>query len=140
MKILVAIDQSDYAINVMEAALKQAATAPGAKLTVMTVNNVPFANAYMADVPTSLIAAIRNTASQGLERAAAQAKNQGVGVSTVMEESLSPAESIVNFAKKNAYDLIVLGHRGRGAIEGFLIGSVAARVVQHAPCSVLVVR
>ena len=37
-------------------------------------------------------------------------------------------------------DLIVLGSHGRGATKRFLLGSVAERVVRHAPCSVLIAR
>jgi nucleotide-binding universal stress UspA family protein len=36
--------------------------------------------------------------------------------------------------------LIVVGHRGRGAIQRALLGSVANRLVQSSPVPVLVVR
>jgi len=38
------------------------------------------------------------------------------------------------------FDLIVTGAKGLGAVGRFLLGSVSTRVVQHAHCSVLVVR
>jgi nucleotide-binding universal stress UspA family protein len=34
----------------------------------------------------------------------------------------------------------VVGNKGKGAIQRFLLGSVANRVAVHAPCSVLAVR
>lgn len=37
-------------------------------------------------------------------------------------------------------DLVVVGARGTGGIRGLLVGSVAAAVVNHAPCSVLVAK
>jgi nucleotide-binding universal stress UspA family protein len=43
-------------------------------------------------------------------------------------------------ASKQHADLIVMGAKGLGAIARFLLGSVSTRVVQHANCSVLVVR
>jgi len=43
-------------------------------------------------------------------------------------------------ASKQHVDLNVMGAKGLGAIARFLLGSVATRVVQHANCSVLVVR
>jgi nucleotide-binding universal stress UspA family protein len=43
-------------------------------------------------------------------------------------------------AAKQHADLIVMGAKGLGAIDRFLLGSVSTRVVQHANCSVLVVR
>jgi len=51
-----------------------------------------------------------------------------------------PAEAIVDFARDNGVDLIVMGHRGMSNVRRFFVGSVADRVVDHAPCMVLVVR
>ena len=51
-----------------------------------------------------------------------------------------PASAIVAEAAEFRAELIVLGNRGRGRIERMLVGSVSAEVVDHAPCSVLVVR
>lgn len=52
----------------------------------------------------------------------------------------SPAEQIIETAKDQKADLIVIGTHGRGAIAHFLLGSVAERVVRHATCPVLTVR
>jgi len=52
----------------------------------------------------------------------------------------NPAEEIMKVAAKHHADLIVMGSQGLAAIDRFLLGSVSARVVQHADCSVLVVR
>ena len=51
-----------------------------------------------------------------------------------------PADEILKIASKQHADLIVMGAKGLGAIARFLLGSVSTRVVQHATCSVLVVR
>jgi nucleotide-binding universal stress UspA family protein len=51
-----------------------------------------------------------------------------------------PAEEIVKAAEVGGYGTIVLGHAGRGRLEGLLLGSVAKHVIDHAHCSVLVVR
>lgn len=50
----------------------------------------------------------------------------------------SPPAVIVHRAEEEDYEMILIGHRGMSDLERFLIGSVAARVVRHAPCSVLV--
>ena len=49
-------------------------------------------------------------------------------------------DSIVAFAVKVKADLIIMGSQGRTGLSRLLIGSVAERVVRHAPCPVLVVR
>lgn len=51
-----------------------------------------------------------------------------------------PATEIVNEARRIDADLVVVGSRGRGAIAATILGSVAAEVVDHAPCPVLVAR
>ena len=51
----------------------------------------------------------------------------------------STYSTIVEYALENAIDLIVLGTHGHTGLKHVLLGSVAERVVQNAPCSVLTV-
>ena len=51
-----------------------------------------------------------------------------------------PAKSIVERAKENGADLIVMGTHGRSGLGHLLIGSVAERVVRTAACPVLTTR
>ena len=52
----------------------------------------------------------------------------------------NPAELIVDTAEKERHDAIVMGHRGLGGLASLLLGSTAKHVIDHAPCSVLIVR
>lgn len=52
----------------------------------------------------------------------------------------SPSGEIIRQAEELPYKAIIIGHRGIGGLERFFIGSVAARVVEHAPCTVIVFR
>src|SRR5262249_25520418 len=58
----------------------------------------------------------------------------------VILTSSSPAYAIVDYAKENDIDLIVMGTHGRGVMAHLVMGSVAERVVRLAPCPVLTVR
>ena len=49
------------------------------------------------------------------------------------------ATTIVEYARANAVDLIVVGTHGRRALSRMMLGSVAERVVRTAPCPVLTV-
>jgi nucleotide-binding universal stress UspA family protein len=50
-----------------------------------------------------------------------------------------PAHAIADAASDAGADLIVLGSVGSGPLKGLLLGSVAHRLLQIAPCPVLVV-
>jgi nucleotide-binding universal stress UspA family protein len=49
-------------------------------------------------------------------------------------------EAILNVAEVRTIDLIIMGSRGLGRLEGALIGSHSQKVVSHAKCPVLLVR
>lgn len=51
-----------------------------------------------------------------------------------------PAEALIATAEEIDADLIVVGNKGVSGVRRFLLGSVAQKVVQHAPCAVLVAR
>jgi nucleotide-binding universal stress UspA family protein len=51
-----------------------------------------------------------------------------------------PADVVIDEARRTGADLVVLGSRGHGRIEGLRLGSIPAEVVDHAPCPVLVAR
>lgn len=49
-------------------------------------------------------------------------------------------DAILEVAKTEGCDMVVMGSRGRTDLEGLLLGSVTHRVLEAAPCPVLVVR
>ena len=65
---------------------------------------------------------------------------RGVVPSDTVVRAGSPAAEIVSIAKTVPADLIVISTHGRTGLKHAFMGSVAERVVQTAPCPVLVVR
>ena len=59
---------------------------------------------------------------------------------TALIMSPNAAQGICHYAEKEDVELIVLSTHGRTGLAHLLIGSVAERVVRHAPCPVLTVR
>jgi nucleotide-binding universal stress UspA family protein len=51
-----------------------------------------------------------------------------------------PAEKILDVAKREKADMIVIGSCGRHSGGRFLLGSVSSKIVEYAPCEVLVVK
>jgi nucleotide-binding universal stress UspA family protein len=54
--------------------------------------------------------------------------------------SASVETAIVDSAKENGIDLIVLGSKGYSGIKKLLLGSVASAVLTYAHCPVMIVR
>ena len=52
----------------------------------------------------------------------------------------NPSLVLVNTAKNNNFDLIVVGNRGLSGSASFLMGSVSKKVISKADCNVLVVK
>ncbi|MBC7131006.1 universal stress protein, partial [Candidatus Bathyarchaeota archaeon] len=52
----------------------------------------------------------------------------------------NPARALKDIAKKEGFDLIVVGSRGLGSAASLLLGSVSRQVVVGAECDVLVVK
>jgi|SRR5690349_13655631 nucleotide-binding universal stress UspA family protein len=59
---------------------------------------------------------------------------------TVALTAIVPSEAIVQYAKTEGVDVIVMGTHGRNGLAHLFMGSVAERVVRLAPCPVLTVR
>jgi len=76
------------------------------------------------------------------EIAAAAAKElAGAGFVTESQVHLGdPRAVVVDVARSEHADLVVVGSHGHTGIAKVLLGSVASHIVSHAPCSVLVVK
>ncbi len=138
MQILVALDQSKFAETVLEKGILLAKQL-GAAMTLMTVaEDFMDIGDYMdtEKVTAKLLADAKAKAAEY----AAKAKDAGVDAAVLVDQGTSPADLIIEQAEKGKFNLIVMGHQGKKGLSRYLIGSVAGRVVSHAPCSVLVIR
>lgn len=109
-----------------------------------------FSDASASAVDTSVVLARRFDAAmeifEELTTAAAarlrlivdEARRQGVRCTGAVELGRS-ARSIVAHARRVGADLIVLGNPPRHGLGRLLLRSVADKVVEHAPCSILIV-
>ena len=58
----------------------------------------------------------------------------------LMSRSGNPSKVIIDYAKENHIDLIIMGHRGHSGLWGNLLGHVTDKVSECAHCDVLIVR
>lgn len=82
----------------------------------------------------------KEAARQGLEWVDKEIHWATPHVATELLESPDVAQAILDAASAMDSDLIVLGHKGKGAVAQFLTGSVTTKVAHHATCSVLAIR
>jgi nucleotide-binding universal stress UspA family protein len=61
------------------------------------------------------------------------------GVKTVVREG-KPARTLLEYAKGNDIDLIVVGSRGIGELDAALLGSVSQKIGMLSECTVMIVR
>jgi nucleotide-binding universal stress UspA family protein len=78
-------------------------------------------------------------AQEAVDRAAEELRDMTPNVETIVRAG-APADQIIRVADEVEADLIVIGGRGKGAVEAIVLGSVAYRVLHHAPCPVLITR
>ncbi len=146
--ILVAVDGSTHAKQALEFCIPIAVAAK-ARVVLLYVakrEEVPkamheFAKAeHFADRDADILEIMKAGARQMLEPYAAELR--AAGVARVETEVLEGhiARTIAGRAKQIKADLIVLGSRGMGDIEGYLRGGVSHRVEILAECPVLIVK
>lgn len=100
----------------------------------------PAAYSMEAPFPPYLAEQIEEEGQRRLEAALREARDAGVMHGSVRLLAGVPWAKIVEELERRPYDLCVIGTQGRTGLARMLIGSVAAKVVRHAPCSVLTVR
>jgi len=136
MKILVPIDNSEFALKALDKGIEMAKK-EGAELTVMSVA-LEFQD--VEEIPISYADKFKDQAKRAVNKATEVAEKAGIKPQVRVEVGASPADNIVKYAEESKTDLVVIGHRGMAGLGRFMLGSVAGRVAAHAPCSVLVVR
>jgi universal stress protein A len=139
-KILCPVDFSEGSRASLETAVKVAMEAD-AQLVVVNVFAPPiyFVVEPIA-IPPSFVMDMVAAAEEGLAKWKLDAVQQGATkISTLLLRG-DPAHEVVAFAKRDGFDLVVIGTHGRTGLKHMLLGSVTEKVVRHAPCPVLVVR
>ena len=78
-------------------------------------------------------------ARQIVDRVVAALKKDGIAAEGIVERGITE-EAILETVKRRRVGLIVLGSHGRTGLGRILFGSKAERVIEHAPCPIMVVK
>ena len=139
-RILVPLDFSDQAPNVLDWAA-HLAKQHGGRVILLHAYHLPveFQQLEGAYLPPDFWSNVKVEAEQSLSRYAEELERRGIQVESVVREGY-PATVIVDEAASQSVDLIVIGTHGLSGLKHLLLGSIAERVVQRAPCPVLTVK
>lgn len=139
-RILVPLDFSENTGAVLEWAA-HLAEEHGSRVVLLHAYHLPveFQQLEGAYLPDDFWAHVKAETEQTLAHYAEQLRARGLAVETHAREGY-PATVIEEEAERLEADLIVIGTRGLSGLKHLLLGSIAERVVQHAPCPVLTVK
>lgn len=136
-KILTANDGSTGAFTALKGAI-DVAEKYGAELHMICIEEIPYIPATIAEVEEEREEAEHRFVSV-IERSKQLAALKGVSLETHLLPG-HPVPTIVDFVRTHGFDLLVVGFMGHSAIYNRLIGSTTDRLVDHAPCAILVVK
>ena len=141
-RILVPTDGSDITVNAVNTAI-QLAKVHGAQLLTLSVME-PFPYSAVSEIqpvpPQEFIDAQQRVATQRVEAVCASAAAQGLSCRGHTVEALHAWEAIIDHAKNEAVDLIVMASHGRRGVAALLLGSETQKVLTHTALPVLIVK
>lgn len=135
-KILVGVDGSAEATAAADFAAKLAAQTGAQLLLAYTAPIFPTGTPELME---RFRVSERVFADSVLKEATARHSRPGFTVESIVAEG-DAAGQLAALAQRDDVELVVVGHRGRGAVKRMLLGSVADRLVQISPKPVLVFR
>jgi nucleotide-binding universal stress UspA family protein len=136
--IVVGFDGSDSSRRALHKAVRLAKLSGAEMLVTMVEEHLPKYPSAMSET-TEEREAVDAYFAELTKEAEALGREQGVqlGVRIAVGHS---AKVLCDVTKEVRADLLVIGASGRSGLWAGVLGSTADRVVDHAPCSVLVVR
>ncbi len=134
-KLLVATDGSEYSEGAIREAIRLAKDC-SSKLTALSV---VITNLEFEVTMPQVVEKEEKKAWEHLEAVRARAAKEGVACDIAVFHGDEPYQDIVRQASENKVDMVIVGRHGRTGLLRLMMGSVAAKVVGHAPCKVLVV-
>lgn len=140
--LLVPTDGSEITAKAVQAAIGLAKTL-GARITAVSVKE-PFPYSAISEMqpvpPQEFYDAQERIAAARLKGVVEAAQAAGIEVQADSVEAVHPWEAIVDHAKANGCDLIVMASHGRRGVSALLLGSETQKVLTHCAVPVLVIK
>jgi nucleotide-binding universal stress UspA family protein len=133
-RILVAVDGSPHSDTAVDLAIRMAKVCNSELCFVSVIALYP----EVMKLADALEESPSKETRRILDKAQEKARQGNVPCETVVHVGPEPHEFIVEAAIDRNVGLIVMGTHGRTGLKRLLMGSVAERVLGHAPCAVLI--
>ncbi|AFV22241.1 UspA domain protein [Methanolobus psychrophilus R15] len=138
-KIMIATDGSENSMNAIDCGIGLA-KANGAEVKAVHVISPRNTPVMLGDIwLKALDEQLKKEGIKATEYVVAVGKSHGVHVEPLVVSAKTTRDGIIDFAKENNIDLIVMGTLGRTGFSRVLLGSVAESVVRYSKKRVLVV-
>lgn len=141
-RILVPTDGSDITTKAIDTAVGLARTL-GAQIQAISVKE-PFPYSAISEMqptpPQEFFDAQERIAAKRIQAVTAACTAAGVPCEAFTIEALHPWEAIIEHAKAQQCDLLVMASHGRRGVSALLLGSETQKVLTHSSVPVLVVR
>jgi nucleotide-binding universal stress UspA family protein len=141
-KVLVGVDGSTHSFSAAEVAMNVSKKYM-AKLIVITVAYIPTKSRVSQQAAIEVGAGLSemDNAKNWFESFSLRAGQNRIDLKTELVNSRRPVDYVIlEYAKKERIDLIVIGTRGRGGLSKLVLGSVASRIITYSHCPVLVAK
>ena len=143
MKILIGVDESPHSRAAVEFVKKMSWPKDSSILVLSAVRPVVAVYAETYIPAPSYVEQMTEDAVRLHEETASTAERNLQSTGLKIEARTvhgDPRTALVDAARSERADLLVVGSHGRTGVTKLLMGSVASHVVAHAPCSVMVVK
>jgi nucleotide-binding universal stress UspA family protein len=141
-RILVPTDGSDITAKAVSTAVTLAKSL-GAKLYTISVKE-PFPYSAISEMqptpPQEFFDAQERIATKRVQTVVETCKAAGIACEAHTVEALHPWEAIIDHAKRQECDLVVMASHGRRGVAALLLGSETQKVLTHSQVAVLIVR
>jgi nucleotide-binding universal stress UspA family protein len=134
-KLLLATDRSAFSKGATEEAISFAKQCSSMLYVVSVIESNP----EYETIGANYFQKEKEEASKVLESIKTRALQEGLSCQAILLEGEEPYQLIVAEAVGKKVDMIIIGRHGRTGLLKVLMGKVAAKIIGHAPCKVLVV-
>lgn len=138
-KLLTPVDGSENSLRALEAAINLSKRIDAQITALYVMEKPPTVYIHPQKELEELLKNYKKEAEQILEKCEGIANKNGIELKTVITEG-DAASKIIQYAEKELFDMIAMGHRGSGRFKEMVLGSVAQKVLHQTKRAVLIVK